>query len=265
MTPCLRATAIGLLLAAAAAADPLDVVLSYDWIGNIDKSGLAEPSGIVYHPGRGTLFLVGDEGDVAEWQRDGTPIRQVRIPETDFEGITCNPATGLLYAAVEGREAIFEIDPQTLGVLREFTVERAVGGRTVLAEGGGGFEGITFVPEGGGLLVLTNQSFDLDSEDDVSALLEIDLPGPGAPAVLPVKRHLPIPLQDLSGLCYVADVDRFWVVSDGPNTLSEIDRDGRVLRVRAFPGDNQEGLALDAEGFLYFAQDSGGVPKLRLR
>ena len=64
---------------------------------------------------------------------------------------------------------------------------------------------------------------------------------------------------------YDAATDRFWAVSDGPNLLSEIDRDGHVLRVRAFPGDNQEGLAVDGDGFLYIAQDSGGIIKLRLR
>lgn len=33
-----------------------------DVIGNIERSSFREPSGIVFHPARKTLFVVGDEG-----------------------------------------------------------------------------------------------------------------------------------------------------------------------------------------------------------
>jgi hypothetical protein len=33
----------------------------------------------------------------------------------------------------------------------------------------------------------------------------------------------------------------------------------------AFPGDNQEGLAMDSEGLVYIAQDTGGILKVRWR
>ena len=37
----------------------------------------------------------------------------------------------------------------------------------------------------------------------------------------------------------------------------------RPLNAYAFPGANQEGIAVDGEGFLYVAQDSGGIIKLK--
>ena len=87
-------------------------------IGNIDKSGFPEPSGIVFHPTRKTLFVVGDEGDMCEMKTDGTLLSRKHYPadtaRMDFEGITVNPATGLLYIAVEGAEKIIEIDPADL-------------------------------------------------------------------------------------------------------------------------------------------------------
>ena len=38
--------------------------------------------------------------------------------------------------------------------------------------------------------------------------------------------------------------------------------EGEILQEYAFPGDNQEGLALDGKGYLYIAQDSGGILKM---
>jgi myo-inositol-hexaphosphate 3-phosphohydrolase len=38
---------------------------------------------------------------------------------------------------------------------------------------------------------------------------------------------------------------------------------GEFLNSWAFPGDNQEGMAVDEEGFLYIAQDSGGIIKTK--
>ena len=48
------------------AADPRAVLLDYEWVGNIDPVEFNEPSGIVYHPGRNSLFVVGDNGDLCE-------------------------------------------------------------------------------------------------------------------------------------------------------------------------------------------------------
>jgi len=57
-------------------------------IGNIDRVNFNEPSGIVFHPGRDTLFVVGAEGDICEIRKDGTMLKQKRILDADFEGIT---------------------------------------------------------------------------------------------------------------------------------------------------------------------------------
>ena len=37
----------------------------------------------------------------------------------------------------------------------------------------------------------------------------------------------------------------------------------KCSRAYAFPGDNQEGITADPNGFLYIAQDSGGILKLK--
>jgi len=55
-----------------------------------------------------------------------------------------------------------------------------------------------------------------------------------------------------------------FIVSDGSNALFEITRDGEALRGWAFPGDNQEGIAFDADWNVYIAQDSGGILKVKI-
>ncbi len=250
--------------------DPLDILFSYQWVGNIDQVHFNEPSGIVFHPGRGTLFVVGDEGDICEIRKDGTLIKQKRIRHADFEGITFDPSTGLLYIAVEGEEKIIEIDPEDLSVIREFTIERTFQGATVLKSGGQGIETISFVPDPkhpeGGTFYVANQGFDLEDKEDPSAIFVIGVPlksGASGDLTAKIIRSFSIGVVDLAGSHYDKASDLIYVISDATNTLFEITRTGKVLRTFAFPGDNQEGIAVDDEGFVYIAQDSGGIIKVK--
>ena len=55
---------------------------------DIDKTRVEEPSGIVYHAGRGTLFVVGDEGKIYEMKTDGTPVNQRDLaPRLTHKGV----------------------------------------------------------------------------------------------------------------------------------------------------------------------------------
>ena len=186
----------------------------------------------------------------------------------DLEGATCDPNSGLLYLGVEGEEEIIEVDPGKLEVLRTFTIERTLEGRVILAEGGHGIEGITFVPDPehphGGTFYVTNQGFDSSEEDDRSLLveLEVELRAPAASSARPI-RAIDLKVIDLSGIHYHADTDRLYVISDATNSMLEVNRKGEVERAYAFPGANQEGVAVDPAGYVYIAQDSGGLIKIK--
>ena len=130
-------------------ADPLGIVFPNTWVGNIDKIEFNEPSGIVFHRARGTLFVVGDGGDICEIETDGTLIQQKHIRRADFEGITYDPSTGLLYVAIEGEEKIVEFEPEGLAEIRAFAIQRTFEGEMRLKPGGSGIEAITFVPDSG--------------------------------------------------------------------------------------------------------------------
>ncbi len=255
--------------AASPAIDPFALVLDYKWEGNIDRVDLVEPSGMTFHPGRGTLFVVGDEGMIAEMQSDGSPVQVGQLTSADYEGVTCDPATGLLYVVIEGEEAILEIEPDGFKVRRRFQIDRHFEGRLVMSEEGNGVEAIVFVPDAdhpeSGTFFIANQSFVLDDPEDVSAIFEIELPLRTGGETAHTLRMIPMRVIDLSAMYYEADEDRLLVVSDATNTLFAMTLDGEVRQSWAITGDNQEGLALDPERFMYIAQDSGGVIKIKPR
>ncbi len=269
-------TALLLAVTAAAAAgasyasEPRAILFQHEWVGNIDQIDFNEPSGIEYHAQRGTLFVVGDEGDLCEIKTDGTPIKQAHIRDGDFEGVTYDPATGLLYVAVEGEEKILEIDPDTFEVRREFALPRDFEGRTILKPGGQGIEAVAFVPDSehteGGVFYVANQGFESAPPDDPSVIVEVELPlrtGEGRQLDGKLVRALDVGVIDIAGLHYDAASDHMYFVSDATNTLFEMTLEGDLLRSWAFPGRDQEGIAMAPESFVYIAQDSGWVVKLR--
>ncbi len=227
-------------------------------VGLLPLEGVPEPSGIAFHPGRGTLFVVDDGGILCELDTGGRVLRRERIRRADFEGVTVDPATGLLYIAIEGEDSILEVDPASFRAMREFPLPRIVAGKTLLKEGGQGIEAVTITPDG--TFLVTNQG---TGADDPGIVMELELPlrAEDAGSVRVVRTFDPGVL-DLSALLYLADRDLVLVVSDSANRLMAFSRAGAPLRSWTLPGRDQEGIALDADGNLYIAQDSGGVLKI---
>jgi hypothetical protein len=236
----------------------------------LELRSVPEPSGVVFHPARGTLFVVDDGGVLCEFTPDGRVVRQALVRDADFEGITVDPSTGLLYIAVEGAESLLEVDPETLGALREFALPRAFEGRTLMKEGGQGIEAVTFVPDDahpdGGTFFVANQSMRLDRRpEDLSVVVEAELPlrsagaEPGAARIL---RYFLPGVVDLAALHFDAERNVLLAASDATDRLLVLAMDGRLLASRDLPGQDQEGIAVDTTGTLFIAQDSGGVLKV---
>jgi acylphosphatase len=238
--------------------------------GFFEFKTVGEPSGLCYHPGRKTIFGVDDGGDVFEFSADGRLLAQKTVRQADMEGIAVDPATGRLYVAIEGAESILEVDPATLKAGREFAVPRAFHGKTMMKAGGQGIEAIAFAPDrrnrNGGTFFVANQSFNLNDTEDASVVFEVEAPiraRDSGPAAATVLRFFTAPAVDISGLCYDAAADCLYAISDATDRLMLWTRSGEVLREWALPGENQEGIAVDPDGFMYIAQDSGGVLKLK--
>jgi uncharacterized protein YjiK len=272
---CCPAGALALVFLSAACAPSLapGIVFPHQWPGkpgfdgNIDRIGIKGPSGIVFHPGRKTLFVVGDKGSIAEIRKDGTPVFSQALPG-DLEGITVDPATGLLYIVVEGDDVILEFDPERRAVLRRFPINRAFGGNPEFLEKqrgryDDGVESIAWVPnsshpEGG--------TFYIGNQWDPPVILEVEVPlrsRPSGPAEARIIRVLPTKIADPADMYYDARTRRLNVVCDTDNILLELTLSGEIVAQYAFPGDSQEGLAQDDEGYIYLAQDVGGIYKLK--
>lgn len=245
----------------------LGIIFPNQWVGDIDKIKFNEPSGICWHESRGTLFVIGDEGDICEIKADGTPVKQKHLRDGDFEGVTYDRSSGLLYIVEEEAESIIEIDPETFEILREFSVPREFEGRTLLKAGGEGFEGITFVGDAdhkdGGVFYVANQAFTLSNEQDISAVFLVELPLRSKAGEARITGYFEPGVIDLSGLNYDSSTGNILVISDSTNTIFEYSRKHELLSFYAFPGDNQEGVTVDSEGYIYIAQDTGGIIKLK--
>jgi uncharacterized protein YjiK len=235
--------------------------------GDIDKQHLNEPSGICYHEARGTLFVVGDEGDVAEIRKDGTPVANYKV-KGDLEAITVVPETGLLYIAAEGEDVILEFDPVGGEVKRRFPINRTFNGdRNFLQKQtdryDNGIESMAFVPdpkhpEGG--------TFYVGNQWDPPMIMEVFVPlksSHAAEAEARIIRVLPLKMDDPAAMYYDPDKKLLNVVSDADNILVEITLQGKLVKQYAFLGDDQEGLCRDDEGYLYIAQDIGKIIKVK--
>ncbi len=249
------------------------IQLPYKSIGNIAPIPMRELSGTTYHPQRQTVFVVGDEGDIYEIRTDGELIRKGLLEQTDIEGITVHPETGLLYAVVEGDEVILEIAPQTFRITREFRVNRNFEGRELLKKGGMGLEAIAFIPNAfhpeGGTFWVGNQSFSLKQGKEPSVICEVIVPlvsSKASPDTDKIEgqiiRFFPLSIIDISGLAYDIERQCLLVMSDTTNLLQEVTLDGNVRRQYLIPGHDQEGIVIDKMGFMYIAQENGEIIKL---
>ena len=232
---------------------------------NLNKFGFNEPSGIVFHPIRKTLFVVGDEGDICEITTNGKLLNQKHIRDADFEGITCSPKTGLLYIAVEGDEVIVEVIPETFHIKKVFWINRYFNKKKIIDEAGDGIEGITFVPDNnGGTIYVANQHENLFDKNDQSAIfvLDIDLHNPSfQDQNCYISKIIDPGIIDIRGLCYEPANKELLVLSSRNNALFVYTLDGTLLRSIPVPGESQEGVAFDESGNIFIAQDSGEILK----
>jgi len=255
----LRLLQIALVLAAA----PLLIALrsgdstssTVDW----PIAEFPEPSGIVFHPARGSLFLVGDEGDIGEVSLEGKLLRQSHLGG-DLEAITVDPKSGLLYVVREGHEVIFEVRPDNFKLVRRFTIDRSFqGDPNFLRRGGDGIEGLTFVPDAndpeGGRLWAVNQY-------DPPVLIELAIALKSSNEkyqAAKITRAIEVDGAPLSEVTWDPKTREFLVVSALWKRVVVLDEDGKFQRNVRIPAFMPEGLTRLPDGRVVIAQDSGGL------
>ncbi len=217
-----------------------------------------EPSGLVFHPERGTLYVVGDRGDVAELTRDGKVLRRANLEGHGFEGVTVGPH-GHLFAIEEKKTPlIYELDPDTLEVKAEYEVDTKLEGKRILGnEHNRSAEGLCYVPEQDAFYCV-NQ--------DPPRLVRLEVPvgkKSGKAKAVEVLKLSAVVQHQASDVTYDRASGHFLVTESsggkGQGSVYELTREGKLVRQMALPGERAEGLALDDSGRAFIADDAGGV------
>jgi hypothetical protein len=223
--------------------------------------GFDEPSAVVYHAARRTLFVVGDEGDIGEIDLSGQLLKSRNVGG-DLEGVTWDPSTGLLYAVREGHEILFEIDPEDLTLKRRFTIDRSFeGNANFLQRGGDGVEGITFRPDSdhpeGGRFFAVNQ-FDPPVLVELSVPIKTSTERFDTATIVSARAIESAPLSDV---LWYEPTRGFLITSALWRSVYVTDAEGHRLRSVRIPGFMQEGIAAAPDGVIVIVQDTGGLIK----
>jgi 4-amino-4-deoxy-L-arabinose transferase-like glycosyltransferase len=220
-----------------------------------------ELSGMCFHPGRGTLFVVGDQGDLAEVGLDGRLVKKRRIGG-DLEGITLDPEGDRLYAIDESANIIHRIDPDTLEIRLSYAIVAGPEARTLPDDGEDGIEGLYFRPggrpdEGGGQLFCINQN-------DPPLLMEMVLEEDATPPVARIAKTHRLAGNDFAELGAGTQPGRLLAIMDDADQLIEMSLAGRPLRRCTIPGGELEAMTLLRGGQIAIGGESGYVQILEL-
>jgi uncharacterized protein YjiK len=222
---------------------------------------LPEPSGVAYDAARKTLFVAGDEGDLAEVSTDGRLLR-LRHLGGDLEGITYDPDNGLLYLVREGKDVVLEVRPSDLTVVREIAIDRAFAGDpNFVRSGGDGIEGITYKPGARGGAAGT---FYAVNQFDPPVLLELGASLASSKAtVVSIDKAWSMENAPLSDVAWDPVADAFVIVSALWRAAYVVSAQGKRLATVHLPGIMQEGLARLPDGSFVIVQDTGGLLRWR--
>ncbi len=222
-----------------------------------------EPSGLVWHAGRGTLVAVGDEGQVAELRPDGLLLNYWALGQSfDLEDVTLADRNGsIVFLADENTSSALEFDLAT-GSL----TGRSWSFASKISElNGAGLEGLTFVPDGAhthGTTVSGGLFYAGWQYDGDIYVFESNLSQSGEVTFIE-EIHMTSGYTDLSALSYDDDTKLVYALYDGLNLLEERSPNGTLQTSYEVPGTAQEGFAIIPEGSslatAFVAQDTGGI------
>lgn len=221
----------------------------------IVDTGVKEPSGVAFHAGTGHMFVVGDDGTLAELDGSGKQVRILPV-EKQLEDVVFHPPSRGLLLVSEAKSELILFDPAAGRERRRWKMNTAALLGSTPTEANQGFEGLAFRPDaarpGGGIIYLAHQRAPAVivgvAFDTASFTGTID-----GSAV--VSRWNVSGFDDLTALAYMPSIDRVVVVADSEDRLLVLGPDGSVENEVPIPGQQQEGLAFDASGAMWIADD----------
>lgn len=245
--------------------------------GDPDNRLASEASAVTYDKDRDTLFVVGDGGTaVVQVSKTGELIDSMRLaqdPEKP-QGTDFYDTEGIAYVG-DGKFVLVEERYRQVDLIsytKDTTFTSAMAQTVKLGTtiGNIGIEGISYDPASGGYVAV--------KEKDPLGIFQTDIDfaagtaSNGSPATVdsenlfdPAKLGV-IDLADVYALSNVLaedapDYDQLLVLSQESGKLLKVDREGTVLGTLDLGIPPQtEGVAMDADHALYFANELGGGP-----
>ncbi len=195
----------------------------------INLEGVSEPSGITHNPKTDLLYIVGDEGDIYECDKDGNVLRSEILGALDLEGITYNIDNNRLYCLEEKSPSLLEVDIEKLQIVNTYKLKGLV--NKDLKQ----FESLTYSPVnqiGSGQFFMGSSVKSTKSGLITSFIINNS-------NIIKVDTYA-IPLWDVAGLSYVDN--RLFMVSDNKDKLATIDLSNSSFTAISIAGENQEGV-----------------------
>ncbi|MEE9294151.1 MAG: SdiA-regulated domain-containing protein [Phycisphaerae bacterium] len=230
-----------------------------------------EPSGVAYHPQRGTLIVVSDQGQIVEMDLHLKVLQRLDV-RGDLEGVSVHPATGTLFIASKANNAVIEYDIDRHQILRTLVVNFK--SHPDFAEGltrNGGLEGVAVVTTSTGeyrlfAVVEADPARLVSLSEDVSARATEQAPNAagadplaGLTETVDVLTSHDLGLTRISDIMFDVESRSLLVISAGERVLRLSGLDGRVFRSIRLPGKKPEGICLVPNGDAVVVQDTGGL------
>jgi uncharacterized protein YjiK len=216
--------------------------------------GVKEPSGAAWHAKRGSLYVVGDDGVLAELDAAGVKRRTFDL-EPQLEDVAVHEPSGRLVLVSEAKSELLVFDPEAGRVLHRVKLDATALLEQAPGEANQGFEGLGFRADatkpGGGIFYLAHQR-----TPAMVVAVSFDVMTP--PATLGAEAasgRWPIDSEDLTAVIWSEEMGRLLVLADADDTLLVLSEEGRIRGRLKVPGEQQEGIAVGADGTLWIADD----------
>ncbi len=207
---------------------------------------IPEASGISYCSSDDTLVVANDEGTYYKISRKGEILQKTMLGDYDLEGVVCEESQ-MIFALED--KGMLVVDTQT-GEKKEIPLDTTYKGKKLSLFGKrSGVEGIAKV---GNSIYLAKQS--KKKKRSFIAVVRL-MPYPSR--IVDVIEHR---IADTAGLTYHDGY--LYMVSDKEDLLIKYDPEKKriVQKVKLEKGA-WEGIAFDAKGFVYLADDEGRIVK----
>jgi len=206
-------------------------------------ANIEEASGIDYCKNSDSLIIANDEGFMYEITTDGKEIRTQNLGAYDLEGVVCTENEFVF--AIEDGYLLF-VDRNTLKSKRV-----AIDGYKFTDELG--IEGIAINYNGD--IYVSIQS----KKKSKAKILKLEVKGKKYVVIVEISSEI----KDSAGMTFYKD--ELYVVSDKKNTLYKYSfNKKRKVLISKLPKElAQEGITFDGYGYMYIANDNGGVYKFK--